>query len=145
MWALITSRLAGPIAAAVAALLFVLLTVQTVRIEGAPFFGGGYKAEVAALHASINDPNTGYVVTLERARANGLQFQTAANTCNAHVRDLEAEGARKTAEAQAAIQKARGDLVAANRRVATFMANAARLPGEDECTAARRAADEVNE
>jgi hypothetical protein len=140
MWALLTSRLAGPIATGAAALLAIALAV--VWISDARTISS-LRTEKAALDERINDPDTGYVVTLERARANAGQYKRASDSCNTQVQALEAETARKAAAAQAEIDKGRRDLVAANRRAAQLLVST-RLPGEDECTAARRAAQEIN-
>jgi K+-transporting ATPase c subunit len=51
---LITSKLAGPVAAAIALVLAIGLVWQSVRIDGWPLIGGGYKAQVALLQGQAS-------------------------------------------------------------------------------------------
>jgi hypothetical protein len=54
----LTSKIAGPIATGLAVLLAIGLSVQTVRIDGWPIFGGGLKAQVTTLQAQVKADTT---------------------------------------------------------------------------------------
>lgn len=69
---LLTSRLAGPIAAAIAAVLALALVVQTFRIEGLsiwPIHIKGLKAELADTRRDLADTKTAFAQTVSNYRA----------------------------------------------------------------------------
>ena len=88
---LITSKLAGPIAVAIALVLAIGLVWQSVRIDGWPLIGGGLKAEVATLQ--------GQVAAAQLAQANATAAALAARQKAADAANGEA---RAHARAQAA-------------------------------------------
>ena len=67
--ALITSRLAGPLASALALVLAVGLVWQSVRIDGWPLIGGGFKAQLAQLQQQTS------AQALAQARAEAAAYQ----------------------------------------------------------------------
>jgi hypothetical protein len=71
--ALITSRLAGPIASALAFALALGLVWQSVRIDGWPLIGGGYKAQLAQLQQQTS------ARALAQARAETAAYQARQN------------------------------------------------------------------
>lgn len=77
--ALLTSRLAGPLAAAVALLCAAGLVWQTARIDGVPLIGGGLKAEVAQLEAQREADALAQAKALASALAAQAKAAEAAN------------------------------------------------------------------
>src|SRR6185312_2069865 len=53
LWGWLTGNAAGPMASALALLLAAGLIGQTVRIDGLPLVGGGFKAEIAGLQQQV--------------------------------------------------------------------------------------------
>ena len=53
LWGWLTGNAAGPMASALALLLAAGLIGQTVRIDGLPLLGGGFKAEIAGLQQQV--------------------------------------------------------------------------------------------
>lgn len=73
----LTSKLAGPIAASIAALFAVGFAWQTVAIDGVPIVGGGYKAQVASLRLQVADDATAQAKFAAQANAAVLAAQSA--------------------------------------------------------------------
>lgn len=71
---LITSKLAGPIAVAIALVLAIGLVWQSVRIDGWPLIGGGFKAQVAQLQQQA----AAQALTQARAEAAAYQARQSA-------------------------------------------------------------------
>jgi hypothetical protein len=76
-WGWLTSKIAGPIAAGVAVLFALAFAWQTAQIDGWPIFGGGYKAQVAALKLRLADAAAAQASFAARANAAVLAAQTA--------------------------------------------------------------------
>jgi hypothetical protein len=82
---LITSKLAGPIAPALALILALGLVWQSARINGWPLIGGGYKAQLAQLQQQAS------AQALTQARADAAAYQAR-------------QGAMEKADAEAGAQ-----------------------------------------
>lgn len=142
MIAFLTGKLAGPLFGAAALALLVFGAVQTIRIEGMPLFGGGYRAEVAELHDRIENPKTGYIHNLDVAEGNVLGLRTAIGEQNGKIEALAIAGQRLKDEAQRNVDAARAKLAAAQRRM-TALLSSQRRPGETACAHASRLIDEA--
>lgn len=76
---LLTSRLAGPLAAAAALLFGAGLLWQTARIDGVPLIGGGLKAQLAQLQAAQGADALARARALDAALAAQAEAAQAAN------------------------------------------------------------------
>lgn len=89
----ISSKLAGPIAAGVALLLAIALTVQGFELAGA-------RREVTRLTAQIETPGTGFRDRLAACRANAVNLKGQLRDQTARVREQAAAQNAKLAEAR---------------------------------------------
>jgi hypothetical protein len=113
MWVLLTSRLAGPIASAVASLLAVVAVVLFVLLRQA-------SADAARLDVAINNPESGYVVRLDRCGRNAAALSASLQDQNAKFDALSKDSASRLAEAEAAIARARTAMDKANAQAAVL-------------------------
>lgn len=119
---LLTSRLAGPIAAGAAALLLVLLISS--------------RCTVADLADDLRDERAAHIVTktdLGTCRGNTARLQTSLEAQSAAVAALEAAGRDATARAEKAVADARVASTQARRSANALLAL---QPVGDECQAA---------
>jgi len=79
-WGWLTSKIAGPVATGVAMLFALAFAWQTAQIDGWPMFGGGYKAQVAALKLQVADDAKAEAEFAAQATAAVLAAQTAQRT-----------------------------------------------------------------
>lgn len=125
-WAILTSRLAGPIASAVALALAVMLGVQTVKLMGAEH---GRKGAVAERDMARVDLGT--------CRGNVSTLQDALGVQNRAVQAIKAESDARTAAANKALSEARKSALAARKSADAILAARVK-PGETSCEAADR-------
>ncbi len=136
--AFLTGKLAGPIFAAAAAGLALALTVQSVRLGDAQDDRDRYRDR-------IENPTTGYVFANAAWKAYAGRWEGEANACLSRLGTAMKEGEERARAAQADADRFKADAAAARRRADELLAQSrARLPGEDECTAARRVGEEIN-
>lgn len=92
----LTSKVAGPIAGAVALLFFGLFLWQTAQIDGWPLVGGGYRQKVSELTGKIKDLQIASQKALQMAQEARTRAQKAADAeAGAYARGLE-EGQSRT-------------------------------------------------
>jgi len=107
----LTSKIAGPIAAGLAVLFAVAFAWQTAQIDGWAVFGGGYKAQVAALTLQVKDNEKAW----SDYRAQAAEIVAQAN-------DRAKKAGDDAAAAHAAAQTANANLQAEiNRKVTTYV------------------------
>lgn len=134
----LTSKLAGPIFGAAAVVLALALIVQTARLSDAQSDRDTYRDR-------IENPETGYIHANAAWKAYAGQWKGSADACRDELQRTEQEAAARAAQAQADVNAAKADAAAARRRADELLAQSRqRLPGEDECTAARRVGEEIN-
>jgi low affinity Fe/Cu permease len=104
-WSALTSRIAGPIASAVAVALGLWLAVVLIQ-------NGGLKGEVTARTAERDAAIANYA----RCQSNRITLETAVSSQNAAVEAWRKEAADRSREAEKAMQRARAGAVEANRR-----------------------------
>lgn len=91
-WGLLTSRLAGPIAAGVALALGLALAVQAFHLASA-------RKDASSLRAQIEAPNTGFRDRLAACHANAVTLEGQLSDQTAKVREQAAAQNAKLAEA----------------------------------------------
>jgi len=91
IWALVTSKLTGPLALAGCAVLAVMLAVKW--------------GEVASLRGRIEDPKTGYITQIAEARAGGAVCRAELAAQNASIQRHADEQAAKMEAAGKAIDE----------------------------------------
>lgn len=84
----VASKLFAPIAAGVIALLLAALVVQTVRIDGFPFFGPGYRGQLAECRNERNAENDAILEAQRKGREEG-RIAAAADTATLLERDKQ--------------------------------------------------------
>ena len=114
----LASKAAVPIAI-ILAILMVILTIvcvtQAIEIHGWPIFGGGLKADIAALTDRIENPKNGYI-------ANQSKLQNGLNDCNASIDNAAAKGRQQGAKAQAEVDAKKAGTDAAQKEAQRLLA-----------------------
>jgi len=109
-WSVLTSRLAGPIATAVAVGLAVLLGVATVQ-------KAGVERERDKLESSVEHPTTGWRARFGQCRGNVLTLEASVEQQNKKIVALGEQSAARLAAADAALSAARRDNAGLNTRL----------------------------
>lgn len=122
MWALLTSRLAGPIASAVAVALACFLLAVSIQ-------NAGLKSKVAKQAVQIGNLQ----VDLRQCRANEDELEGAIATQNAAIRQAGADAKKRDDAARKAVRVAEQASREAERRAGRILAA---RPGEDVCASA---------
>ena len=104
-WSALTSRLAGPIATAVAVALACFLLAASLQVVG-------LKSKVGKLGAERDAAIANYA----RCQSNRVMLETAISAQNSAVEAMRADDARRAREGQEAMRRARAGAVEANRR-----------------------------
>lgn len=136
IWPILTSRLAGPIGAAMAVVLALSLCASCVtqkRLE----------REILGLRGSIEAPVVGWRARLDQCHANVSKIEGALSAANDATLAIASEGAARLQAAGKELAKAQIDTATANRRVKAFMA--APAVGDDACARSLDARDKVLE
>jgi hypothetical protein len=100
MWSFLTGKLAGPLFGIGTLVLAVVAGLQQAHILS-------LKTENASLHDSIENPTTGYIVQLGRAKDSEATYKMGLQACNVGVDGLKVEGDRITKYANDALALAR--------------------------------------
>ena len=98
MIAWLTSRLAGPVLGALLVLALLAAGIQTARIDGWPFFGGGLKDQLQTAQLS-----------LARVEGNVAAYKSASDACNASVVHLADTAKIWSQNALVAVHDAQGE------------------------------------
>ena len=105
VWGALQSKLAGPIATAVAVALACFLLAASLEIVGLKYKIGKLGAERDAAIANY-----------ARCQSNRVTLETAIQSQNAAIEAVRADDARRLREGQEAMRRARAGAVEANRR-----------------------------
>ena len=102
----VASKLGAVVVAlfALAGVILIPVTIiQTVQINGWPVFGGGLRAQVAALQNQINDPVNGWAARYAGAQKNEAALDTGLKACNASVDGFKAAADRQAKQGASAV------------------------------------------